>query len=84
MDSSSSSTAVAETPLVKMSASDLFLRKQPEEVGEETSPDPALETSAEDRYYLIDKKGIVVPLYSTSTMNPNSSGPVDEDPRCRK
>jgi hypothetical protein len=60
VDSSSSSTAAAETPLVKMSASDLFLRKQPEEIGEETSPDPpALETSAEERYYLIDKKGII-------------------------
>jgi hypothetical protein len=62
---SSSSTAAAETPLVKMSASDLFLRKQPEEVEEETSSDPlALETSAEERYYLIDKKGIDVPLYT--------------------
>jgi hypothetical protein len=59
VDSSSSSTAAAETPLVKISASDLFLRKQSDEVGEETSPDPpALETSAEERYYLIDKKGI--------------------------
>jgi hypothetical protein len=58
VDSSSSSTAAPETPLVKISASDLFVRKQPEEVEEETSPDPpALETSAEERYYLIDKKG---------------------------
>jgi hypothetical protein len=65
VDSSSSSTAAAETPLVKMSASDLFLRKQSEEVEEETSSDlPALETSAEKRYYLIDKKGIIAPFYT--------------------
>jgi hypothetical protein len=67
VDSSSSSTAAAETPQVKMSASDLFVRKQPEEVGEETSSDPpALETSAEERYYLIDKKGIIAPFYTGS------------------
>ncbi len=48
-----------------MSASDLFLRKQSEEVEEETSSDlPALETSAEKRYYLIDKKGIIAPFYT--------------------
>ncbi len=47
-----------------MSASDLFVRKQPEEVEEETSSDPALETSAEERYYLIDKKGNIAPFYT--------------------
>jgi hypothetical protein len=79
VDSSSSSTAAAETPLVKMSASDLFVRKQPEEVGEETSPDPpALETSAEERYYLIDKKGIIVP-FLFQYCGPNSNGPLDAD-----